>query len=146
MITIRKQYSDQFTETRRKNKGKSMTVPDQSMTVKEILTRFASGIPVTNIMNIPVYNGEEDIWDGRDPKSLDVVELNDTLRAKIQATQEEIKRVEKDVAERTAAAAKIKSDREAKEIQEAVERREKEIDRLMGKRYRPQSNQGEQEY
>lgn len=113
----------------------SMTVPDQSMTVQEIQIRFAAGIPISQT-KVPVYNGEEDFWHGIDPKSLDIVELNEIIANRIQEAKDNKTRVEKEVAERQAEAARLKSEREAKEIATEVERREKEIDRLMGQRTR----------
>jgi len=41
------------------NFGKSMTVPDQSMSIQEILVRFARGLSVSG-ERVPVYNGEDD--------------------------------------------------------------------------------------
>lgn len=144
-MIIRKQFSDEKTVKYKNFRGqRSMTVPDQSMTVKEILTRFASGIPVTAINRIPVYNGDEDFWGGKDPRSLDIVELNEIIKMRVAQAAENKFRVEKDVAERQAAANKMRSEKEAKEIAEAVARREKEITRLMAERKWPQPGQTEQ--
>lgn len=47
----------------------SQTVPDQSLSVKEILTRYAQGLPLAG-EKIPVYEGEEESipanWDKMD--------------------------------------------------------------------------------
>ncbi|WNK13133.1 MAG: hypothetical protein [Microvirus sp.] len=58
----------------------SMTVPDQTMSMKEILRRFASGLPIGGI-RVPLYEGEEDyensFLEGIDPKTLDISELDE---------------------------------------------------------------------
>ena len=40
----------------------SETVPDQSMSMSEIMRRFASGLPIAGA-KVPIYNGEEDLPD-----------------------------------------------------------------------------------
>lgn len=114
-----------------------MTIPDQSMTVREIQIRFAQGLPVTDTRT-PIYNGDEDIFKGVDPKSLDIVEVNAIIKERIQEAAETKHRVQAEVAERQAAAEKLKADQRAKEIAEEVERREKEINKLL--RQRRQTN------
>ena len=54
----------------------SMTVPDQTMTLRQIMDRYASGLPVGGI--------KEALWDedpenslGINPKSLDLVDLQE---------------------------------------------------------------------
>lgn len=116
------------------NDEPSMTVPDQSMSIKEIQTRFAQGIPVSNLEKIGVYNGEEDFWDGRDPRTMDIVEINETIQFRKQQIAEAKTRVEKDVADRQLKAAQMKAEKEAKEIAEEVDRREKKIAELMAQR------------
>jgi hypothetical protein len=49
----------------------SQTIPDQALTVKEILTRYASGLPLGG-SNEPIYEGED--GDGIDPRRLDLAE------------------------------------------------------------------------
>lgn len=135
-VKFRTNYNNQGEKiTRKKSTMPGMTVPDQSMTIQEIQTRFASGIPVSNA-KIPVYNGEEDIWEGKDPKSLDFVEINATLKNRIEEVKEAKIRVTKEVTERQEKAAKMKAEKEAKEIAEEVERREKKIQELMNQRQR----------
>ncbi len=40
------------------NKLPSMTIPDQTMTIKEILDRFTRGLPL-DAGKVPIYEGEE---------------------------------------------------------------------------------------
>lgn len=48
----------------RSSKKPSMTVPDQSMSVKEILDRFAKGLPIDG-RKVPLYEGETNMPDLR---------------------------------------------------------------------------------
>lgn len=123
----------------RKNTMPSMTVPDQSMTIQEIQTRFASGIPLSQT-KIPVYNGEEDMWKGIDPKSLDIVEINAIMRDRINDIKENKIRVEQEVAQRQEAAAKMKAEKEAKEMAQEIEKREAIIEKHINRRYRNSPN------
>lgn len=121
---------------KKENNMPSMTVPDQSMTVREIQIRFASGIPLSG-EKIPIYTGEEDFWNGIDPKSLDIVELNEIMKSRIEEVKANKLRVETEVAERQAEAARMMKEKEAREIAQEADRREKEIQRLMGQRFNP---------
>lgn len=56
------------------NDQPSETVPDQSMSVSEILRRFASGLPLGG-EKVPLYEGDEDLLDGINPKTLDLSEI-----------------------------------------------------------------------
>lgn len=42
-----------------KNDMPSMTVPEQAMSIREILDRFSRGLPLGG-QRVPVYNGEDD--------------------------------------------------------------------------------------
>lgn len=46
-----------------KNDGKSRTVPDQSITVREMLKRHTQGLTNTGVSGVPIYNGDELIPD-----------------------------------------------------------------------------------
>ncbi len=65
-----------------KNFGPSLTVPDQAMSVREILQRFANGLPLGG-SNEPIWEGED--GDGIDPRRLD---LADRQELEIAARQE----------------------------------------------------------
>lgn len=48
--------------------GPSQTVPDQSMSVTEIMRRYASGLPMQG-ERVPIYDGDEELipnWDKMD--------------------------------------------------------------------------------
>lgn len=57
----------EFPKTMERGGGISLTVPDQTMSIKEIVRRFASGLPVTGV-RVPMFNEEEDLpdWEGLD--------------------------------------------------------------------------------
>lgn len=64
-----------------KNFGPSCTVPDQSMSIREIMDRFARGLPLGG-EKVPIWNGEDDdVFDGVDPRTLDLSEKEDLLRS-----------------------------------------------------------------
>jgi len=63
----------------------SMTVPDQSMSVKEILDRFARGLPIDG-RKVPLYEGETDMPDIR---GLDLAER----QAMYEAAEQELKEI-----------------------------------------------------
>ena len=54
-----------------KNTEPSMTIPDQSMSVRELLQRYAHGLPLAGGKE-PIYEGED--GDGIDPRRLDLAE------------------------------------------------------------------------
>lgn len=137
--TIRNPFSRDFENVKpEKFTDPSLTVPDQSMTIKEIQIRFASGIPMSNSNQIPVYNGEEDFWEGKDPRTLDIVEVNEIIKQRVEELKQTRNRVEQDVKKRREEAEKMRADKEAKEIAEAIQRREEAIDKLMKERKWPQ--------
>lgn len=59
--------------------GPSMTVPDQTMSLKDILTRYARGLPIEG-EKFPVYHGEEEM--PPDLKKMDLSEIHD-LRTRV---------------------------------------------------------------
>lgn len=63
------EYKDQLGEV---NTLPSMTIPDQTMSIRTIVDRYARGLPVTSFT--PIYEGEEYI---PDPKTLDLVERHE---------------------------------------------------------------------
>lgn len=58
----------------------SMTIPDQALSIKEILQRFTRGLPISGMGN-PMFQGEKDILGGRDLRALDLSEKHDLLTA-----------------------------------------------------------------
>jgi hypothetical protein len=49
----------------------SQTIPDQTMSIRELIKRYASGLPLGG-GNDPIYEGED--GDGIDPRRLDLAE------------------------------------------------------------------------
>lgn len=88
----------------------SKTIPNQSMTVQEIVQRFAQGLPFDQ-QRVPVYHGEETFLP--DPKTLDLVEIAD-LKAQ---NEEQIKKLQKQAQDEKKP--KIKQKTLAEEIIEA---------------------------
>lgn len=66
--------------------GESQTIPDQTMSIRQILQRYASGQP------LDVYNQGEAIWDeegsGINPKTLDLSELHEYFDSIAQMKEE----------------------------------------------------------
>ncbi|WNK14087.1 MAG: hypothetical protein [Microvirus sp.] len=50
----------------------SETIPDQNMSIREILSRYARGLPIEQ--NIPSYQEDEEYNDLPDPRTLDLTE------------------------------------------------------------------------
>lgn len=65
------------------NNSPSMTVPDQSMTIQEIISRYARGLPLGG-QRVPVYDGEEDPLEGVNINTLDLAERQQILEQKKQ--------------------------------------------------------------
>lgn len=77
----------------------SETIPDQTMTVKELIERYQKGLPLGNTQKVPMYVGEEDPFDGIDPRSLDLSERIEMMRNAqqlIKDTQEALQKQEKE--------------------------------------------------
>jgi hypothetical protein len=81
-MIVRNQFNAHLFNDDEINNEPSQTIPDQSMTVRELLTRFASGMPLTNGKE-QIYEGED--GDGIDPRRLDLAERQEL---EIQARQE----------------------------------------------------------
>lgn len=56
------------------NKQKSLTVPDQAMSIKQIMERFARGLPIEQFKPIYDDNIDEDSEYLPDPRTLDLAE------------------------------------------------------------------------
>lgn len=73
------------------NNKPSMTIPDQTMSIREILSRYAQGLPVG--VKTPIYDGEEN--DLPDPMTLDLVdraELAEAIRGEIKGLNDRVNR------------------------------------------------------
>lgn len=58
-----------------KNYSPSMTVPDQSMSISEIMSRYARGLPMEGV-KVPIYDEENDL---PDPKTMDLAERQEYM-------------------------------------------------------------------
>lgn len=58
----------------------SDTVPDQTMTIPQLLERQRRGLPLAGFKQ-PIFDGEDDIMEGVDPRTLDLSERQDMLRS-----------------------------------------------------------------
>jgi len=73
-------YKGQF------NNQESKTIPDQTMSLREILTRYAKGLPIDG-QKTPIWEGEEGF--DVDPKTLDLAEIEE-LRDKAETEMKDI--------------------------------------------------------
>lgn len=64
-----------FPKQYEKNSGKSKTIPDQSLTVKQIMDRFARGLPINGI-KVPIYDPEDTL---PDPAHMDLAERQEMM-------------------------------------------------------------------
>lgn len=73
--------------------GNSETLPDQTMSIREILERHAKGLPVAD-SKTPIYD-EDETSQGINPKTLDLVDLQELAMKTnddVSRLQNEIKR------------------------------------------------------
>jgi hypothetical protein len=68
------EYKDQMGEV---NSLPSMTIPDQTMSIRTIVDRYARGLPITAFT--PIYEGEDFYMP--DPKTLDLVDRAELLES-----------------------------------------------------------------
>jgi hypothetical protein len=91
--TLMKKYNGQ------ENFGESKTVPDQSMTLRELLIRYAKGLPLEG-QKTPIWEGEEGF--DVDPQKLDLAEIEE-LREKAEQELKDINnRVKQEVEKKRA--------------------------------------------
>lgn len=93
----------------------SMTIPNEAMTVREIIAMQARGLTLNN-RRVPVYNGEEDIPDFQHLDLADQEAIMQTNQALITEMQKTLKDQEK-------AYIDAKRKKEQQEIEEKIERR-----------------------
>jgi len=75
MIQIRNMLNYDYTQQKKQRSGGvSLSVPDQAMSVREILTRYARGLPLGG-QKAELWDGEEEYIP--DPKTLDLSEMED---------------------------------------------------------------------
>lgn len=77
--SVKTQYNAQaFPKYQEVNKQPSQTVPNQTMSLKTILERYAKGLPITGNPNEPVYYGDENM---PDLNKMDISEIHDLKEA-----------------------------------------------------------------
>lgn len=81
------------------NNEPSQTVPDQSMSLRELLIRYAKGLPLEGAKT-PIWEGEEGFE--RDPETLDLAEREELAEKARQELKEINERIKKKVAEKKA--------------------------------------------
>lgn len=88
-------YSAQlFEKNYEQNHEPSLTVPDQTMSIREILSRFASGLPVGGSKQ-PLYDEYESDEYIPDPRYMDLADRQEFAEMYKQEFQEIKERVEK---------------------------------------------------
>ena len=78
------------------NNEPSLTIPDQTMTIREILTRFSRGLPVDQ--KIPIYNESDSDEYFPDPRYMDLAErqeLSEIFREELYQIKESSKTEQK---------------------------------------------------
>lgn len=74
------------------NSGVKVTVPDQSMSLRTILDRFARGLPLGVGVNVPVYGSDDpemDEWP--DPRTMDISERQEFAKEVINSRRKKQK-------------------------------------------------------
>lgn len=61
---------NEFNKDHEVNNLPSLTIPDQNLSIRQIIDRYTRGLPVTGFT--PIYEGED--YDLPDPRTLDLVE------------------------------------------------------------------------
>ena len=86
--------ANQFSKNYEKNSKPSMTIPDQAMSIPELIRRYASGLPLGG-SRVPFYdeNPEEDLLGGKNWNTFDLSEQNDIIKGYKQDYEETIKRL-----------------------------------------------------
>lgn len=116
MLKIKTNYnSSEFAKNYEKNSLPSMTVPNQAMSVRELIIRFASGLPV-QAGKVPIYEGDEEF---PDIDKMDLIEREDYYQDLRKQRQEAAQRVKDRRTERE----KIKMD---ELIKSRIEAKQKE--------------------
>lgn len=81
------------------NNEPSQTIPDQSMSLRELLIRYAKGLPLEGAKT-PIWEGEEGF--DRDPETLDLAEREELAEKAREELKEINERIKQKVAEKKA--------------------------------------------
>lgn len=80
-----------FPKNYERNNLPSMTIPDQSLSVKDILKRYARGLPLYQNPQQPIYEGDEmELPDLRKMDLAEIQELREYTQEKIKTTRENL--------------------------------------------------------
>lgn len=86
-----------FPHSGEQNNLPSKTVPDQTLTMQEILTRYARGLPISNGKQ-PIYHGEEEMPDFRTMDLVEIQEYKEEVQARIQEYKNDLENKTKKLA------------------------------------------------
>lgn len=78
------------------NTKPSKTIPDQTMSIKELMDRYARGLPLSGTNRVPIYDGDDDILQGVNPATLDISERINLIRD----VQDEIQEIQQKTSEK----------------------------------------------
>jgi hypothetical protein len=81
-MKIRNKWNYKDTDKKERFNKPSLTMPDQTMSIPEILARYARGLPITQ-GKVPIYNGENDPFDGIPYEKLDLSERENIRKQNI---------------------------------------------------------------
>lgn len=104
---------EKFVKQREVNNMPSVTVPDMSLSVKQIMDRYAKGLPLEGV-RVPIYEGEE--FETPDMSKLDLSERYEL----IQENRERIMQIQKNLTQNE----KDKERKELEQLQLDLEERE----------------------
>lgn len=134
-------YENNFSMSKKRTDGEhpgkkriSKTIPSQAMTPRELIVRFASGLPL-NVGMKPVYEGEEELPDLDRMDNIERERYYDSLREQRDAVEERIK------------SARIKAEkmRADKVIEERVAKRQAEIEKAEFEKWKATQKGGNNE-
>lgn len=98
-----------FPESREYNYQPSKTLPDQTLSLKELLDRYTRGLPISGPQMHPVFNGDEDFFP--DVRRMDISEIHDLkqlVKEDIQNQKDDL--TKQQTAKQKAAAAKSQAE------------------------------------
>lgn len=121
MPKFKTQYNtDEFPSKKEKNRLPSMTVADQSMSMREIMQRYARGLPIEG-QKVPFYDEDDDM---PDLTNLDLAEKE----ALIRDAKYELEEIEARKKERSDEDARLKKEREKAFKKEAADKADEKTD------------------
>lgn len=84
----------------------SLTIPDQTMSLREILDRYSRGLPVDGMAGEPIYHGEEDeMPDFRRMDLAEIQEYRENIQQFVNDTKDKYQAEQADIKSKKAAAA-----------------------------------------